>query len=213
MPVPAGADGWAPDYCTTTELAAFVRSSDTDDVRLPLAIASASRAIDRTTRRQFGAVATAEARYYTARYDAVGSRWAVPIDDLMTTTDLAVAFDSDGDETYADTITDYTLRPRNAAATDWPWTELAVLASSDVTPTDALDAVKITAVWGWSGVPDAVKQACLLQASRLLVRRDSPYGVAGSPEAGTEIRLLARLDPDVEVALAPYRRRRGVVFA
>jgi hypothetical protein len=72
--------------------------------------------------------------------------------------------------------------------------------------------VRVTALWGWSAVPPAIEQATLLQASRLLIRRDSPYGVAGSPEAGTEIRLLARLDPDVDVAVAPYRRRRRVVF-
>lgn len=204
---------WAPAYCTEGELAGFIRSGDTGDVRLSLAIAAASRAIDRSTRRQFGAVAVAEARYYTARYDAVASRWVVPIDDLMTTTSLAVAFDTDGDETFSGTITDYALRPRNAAATGWPWTELAVLATSDVQPTAATDAVRITAVWGWPGVPDAIREACLLQASRLLSRRDSPYGVAGSPETGSEVRLLARMDPDVEVALAPYRRKRGVVFA
>ncbi|MBL8926321.1 MAG: hypothetical protein JNM77_08780 [Pseudonocardia sp.] len=204
---------WAPDYCTAEELAAFVRHGDATDARLALAIAAASRAVDKAARRQFGAVAAAEARYYTARWDALTSRWTVAIDDLMTTTDLAVAFDSDGDETYADTITAHTLRNRNAAAEGRPWTELAILSTSDVQPTDAPDAVRVTAVWGWSAVPDAVKQATLLQASRLLVRRDSPYGVAGSPEAGTEIRLLERLDPDVAVVLAPYRRRRKVVFA
>ena len=51
------------------------------------------------------------------------------------------------------------------------------------------------------------QEATLLQASRLAARRDSPFGVAGSPDAGSEMRLLARVDPDVAVALEPYRRR------
>lgn len=205
---------WAPDYCDTIELAEFLRISDSvDDYQLVHAIAAASRAVDKATGRQFGVVAAAEARYYTARYAARPGRWVVDIDDLMSTTDLVVDVDTDGDDSFADEITDYVLRPRNAAPSGRPWTELAVPATSTVQPPTALEAVRITAIWGWTEVPDAVKQATLLQASRLASRRNSPFGVAGSPEAGTELRLLARLDPDVEVTLAPYRRKRGVVFA
>ena len=66
--------------------------------------------------------------------------------------------------------------------------------------------MKVTARWGWAAVPSTIKQATLLQASRLLARRDAPFGIAGSPDVGSEIRLLARVDPDVAVAVAPYRR-------
>jgi hypothetical protein len=208
---------WQPDYCEVEDLREFARiSHSNDDVRLGLAIAASSRAVDRaagrgrTPGRQFGVLTVAAARYYTARYDARSARWGVEIDDLMTTTDLVVAVDSDGDETYGTTVTDYSLTPRNAAADGEPWTGLTF--GSDVTVPTGNSAVRVTALWGWSAVPPAIEQATLLQASRLLIRRDSPYGVAGSPEAGTEIRLLARLDPDVEVAVAPYRRRRRVVF-
>lgn len=206
---------WAPDYATTEELAAFVRiGDDLDDVQVALAIAAASRAIDRATRRQFGAVSVAAARTYTAWYDQTRERWVVPIDDLMSTSGLAVAFDSDGDETYSSTITAHSLRPANAAQIGRPWEELVILPGSAVTPTDADNAVEVTALWGWSAVPDAVKQAALLQAARVLARRGSPFGVAGSPEMGSEMRLLAKVDPDVEVALRAYRRRTGaVVFA
>ena len=37
----------------------------------------------------------------------------------------------------------------------------------------------------------------MLQASRLNVRRDSPYGIAGGADGSGELRLLARLDPDI----------------
>jgi len=55
-----------------------------------------------------------------------------------------------------------------------------------------------------------VHEACLLQSSRIAARRDSPFGVAGSPETGSELRLLDRVDPDVAVTLSRYRRRAWV---
>lgn len=55
-----------------------------------------------------------------------------------------------------------------------------------------------------SPVPDAIKQACLIQASRIFSRKSSPYGIAGSPETG-ELRLLNSLDVDVQQLLAGFR--------
>ena len=206
---------WAPDYATAEELAAFVRISDTDDdAQLSLAIAAASRTIDGPSgcSRQFGQVDAAVARYYTARWDRHMCRWVVDIDDLMSTSGLEVAVALDTDLDYTDgTITGYDLLPINAAADGRPWTQLAVRFTSSVQPNCTEHGVRITALWGWSAVPDAIKEACLLQASRLVSRRDSPYGVAGSPQAGSEVRLLAKLDPDVAVALRPYRRVWGAV--
>ena len=203
---------WAPDYATIGELAAFARIDDTaDDAQLTLAVAAASRAIDRACSRQFGRVTVATPRYYTARWDPRRRLWFVEIDDLMTSTGLVVRFDDAEDQTYTTTLTDYVLRPVNAASEGLPWSELWVRSSSAELPTAREDGMRITAIWGWSGVPDAIRQACLLQASRLLARRDSPFGIAGSPETGSEVRLLARLDPDVAVALRPYRRMWGAV--
>jgi hypothetical protein len=129
----------------------------------------------------------------------------------MSMAGLVVAFDEAEDETNGGTITDYVLGPRNAAADARPWTELVVRSTSDVQPTDLEGGLRVTALWGWSSVPAPIEQACLLQASRLLARRDSPHGVAGSPENGSEIRLLERLDPDVAVAVRPFKRVWGAV--
>lgn len=199
---------WEPDYCTSTELKDYVRITDSvDDAQVALAITAASRAVDRATRRQFGSVSPAVARYYTARFDAHRLRWVVDIDDVMSTSGFAVAVDTDADGTFPDAIIDYQLAPRNAAADGRPWTLLVVGADSDVQPSTALvEGVRVTAPWGWTSVPTTVKQATLLQASRLLARRNSPYGIAGSPETGSELRLLARLDPDVELTVRTYRR-------
>lgn len=202
--------GWQPEYATVGELTAHTRISDTaDDAQAAIAIATASRAIDNRCNRQFGKVPVAEARTYTPRWSRHRQGWRVPIDDLMTATGLLVAVDQDGSGAYATTIATYRLRPTNAVVAGQPWTELFIPSTAVITlgTVSLADSVQVTASWGWPGVPDAIRQACLLQASRLLSRRDSPYGIAGSPEVGSEMRLLARLDADVAVAVEPYRRR------
>ena len=102
-----------------------------------------------------------------------------------------------------------TAWPRNAAAESRPWTRLAVARASSVQPTGYEPELVGTASWGWSAVPTAVKLAGRLQVSRFHTRRDSPYGVAGAPDQGTQLPLLARLDPDVAVSLTDYVRPRG----
>lgn len=188
---------WAPNYATPADLAAYLRIPDEDiqdEEQMVLALAGASRAVDRTCRRQFGALAAPAARVYTARVDPQLNRPVVAIDDLMDDTGLLI-------EVGGEEVTGV-LGPANAPADGVPWTRIA-----GPWPLGVPDAVTVTALWGWTSVPDAVVQATLMQASRLLARRDSPYGVAGSPEAGSEIRLLARVDPDVAVLLRHYTRR------
>lgn len=67
--------------------------------------------------------------------------------------------------------------------------------------TDAVDFACGTTAAQFSPVPKPVSIATKLQASRWYKRRDAPFGVAGSPELGSELRLLPKLDPDVEVLL------------
>lgn len=203
---------WSPDYATLVEAKSYVRIPDVnDDAEIALAITAASRAIDRTCNRQFGLVATAEARFYTAVFDRKRGRWLVEIDDLQTSTGLVIKYDTNDDGTYPDTVDKYALQPINGAANGRPWTQIVVHPDSTTKPGPRENAVKVTAQFGWTTVPTPIKQATLLQASRVLARRDSPYGVAGSPEMGSEMRLLAKLDPDVAVAVGPYRRWWGAV--
>lgn len=191
---------WAPDYCTTAELKTYVRIDDaTDDTVLALAITAASRAIDRACNRQFGAVTAAEERSYTAFYDRCRARWVVDIDDVMDDTGLTVTTE-DG------TIDLYALKPANAPQVGAPWWRLIVDPDAAVKPNTTEDGVTVEAVWGWTAVPSTIKQATLLQASRVFSRRTSPFGVAGSPDAGSELRLLSKVDPDVEVMVRAYTR-------
>lgn len=186
---------WAPDYVAAADLKALLRISDTvDDAQVALAITAASRAVDRATNRQFGLVAAPEVRTYTARWDRDRRKYVVEIDDLMTAVGLIVATDV--------TITDYKLQPGNAAAKSQPWTRIVLNTGGTCTE----DGVTVTAKYGWTTVPVAVQQATLLQASRFFARRDAAFGIAGSPDLGSEMRLLAKVDPDVAVVLGPYTR-------
>jgi uncharacterized phiE125 gp8 family phage protein len=194
---------WAPDYVTAAELKAYLRISDAvDDVQVALAITAASRAVDRHTSRQFGLVAAPEARTYTSRWDRIRRRYVCDIDDLMTVTGLTIA-NTQGP------VTAYTLKPGNAVAKGRPWSLLVLDPQPTIHPTPWVtleDDVTVTARYGWTTVPDPVKQATLLQASRIFARRGAPFGVAGSPDLGNELRLLAKVDVDVAVVLGPYIR-------
>lgn len=197
---------WAPDYCTAEELAEFISvQDDLDDAVMARAITAASRAIDQETGRQFGLVDVAEARYYTARYDLGSARWVADIDDLMATP-VSVGYDDARDNTYSTAITGGIYVPRNAASMGRPWTQLQLLPGATSTLGTFPDGVRVTARWGWTTVPTTIVEATLLQSSRLVQRRYSPYGVAGSLRDGSELRLMSKLDPDVVVSVRPYRR-------
>jgi hypothetical protein len=73
--------------------------------------------------------------------------------------------------------------------------------------TEAVDLACGTTDAQFDPVPPTIKLATQLQASRWLKRRDAPFGIAGSPELGSELRLLAKLDPDVEVLLDGHGER------
>ena len=200
---------WAPAYITDVELKDFTRIDDNiDDAEVVSAIEAASRAVDYAAdpdgMRQFGKVAAPEERRYTARWRPRRRRWVVEIDDLMTTVGVVVSVPGGA-------LTAYRLTPVNAVLKSMPWTHLVVDVDSAVQPTGDEFEVAMTAPWGWTDVPGAVKSAVKLQSSRFLARRDSPYGIAGSPDQGSELRLLSRVDPDVAVMLGPYVRR-GFVF-
>lgn len=201
---------WADDYASSAELKAHLRITDTDDdTSVALAIGAASRAIDDWCNRQFGLTGSAVPRYYTADDLCIEGRRALAIDDLMTTTGLEVELDTGADGLYATELaygTDFDVYPWNAQANGRPWTHLVLRPDAAASWPCAARGVRVTGNFGWSSVPEIVKSACLIQAARFFVRRDSSYGIAGSPELGSEVRLLARLDPDVSLMLSTVRR-------
>jgi hypothetical protein len=187
---------WEPDYVTSAELKAELRITDAvDDTQIARWVTAASRAVDNWCHRQFGQVAAPETRTYrTADWDRHISSYVLDVDDFYTITGLVVT-DPNGTAVAA---ADYELLPDNALLKGKVYERILVKSSGKFT---------VTAAWGWSAVPISIKQATLLQAQRFAARRDSPYGVAGSPSEGSELRLLAKVDPDVEVAIGKKYRR------
>lgn len=202
-----------PDYATLAELKLYLRISDTtDDANLALDITAASRAVDQFCNRPFGLTGSAIQRLYTWLGDTVDGQQALAIDDLMTTVGLVVTADTSSTYTYSTTLvlnTDFDLYPYNAVADLVPFTHIVRRDTSLQpwpTPQARPRAFSVVGNWGWSTVPSAVEIATLFQAARFFVRRNSPYGVTGSPELGSEMRLQAKLDPDLQTALAAYRK-------
>lgn len=198
---------WAPVYATVGELRSLIKVGDlSDDLEMADALESASRVIDRTAQRQFGQVASAEPRTYGGGWSRVRGAYKVEIDDVQDLTGFVVTISG---ATVA--ASNYQLLPFNAAEEGRPYETILVESLTTPTVGTGPSTVDITGLWGWTAVPQAIKQACLLQAHRFLRRRDAPFGIAGSPDTGSEMRLLERMDPDVAVTVKRYRRNHPLV--
>jgi hypothetical protein len=195
---------WKPDYITATDVAAYLRVDDTvDNVEFGIWATASSRAIDKRTNRQFGQLAAPAARTYrrAPHYDPTCGLWVLEIDDVQDATGLQVngtAYASSG----------AVLLPDNAPADGVPWERLGFTVQPIPSYPGQPVTNVVTARFGWTAVPSQVVAAAKLQCSRWNSRRDSPYGIAGSPDAGSEMRLLAKLDPDVATTLLGLSRRR-----
>lgn len=194
---------WAPDYASAVDLQTFLRVGDTgDNADYARWVTTSSRMVDQHCKRQFGQVATAVTRTYRRPpvWSARLQMWLVSIDDVQDTTGMTVngvALASSG----------AVLLPENAPADGVPYERLGFAAAPAAVTTPGT-ATTALAKWGWSAFPAGTIGATLLQASRLQSRRDSPYGTAGSPDVNgaAPVRLLARVDPDVAVALRGLTR-------
>jgi len=188
-------------YCTLAEVKAALRIIDSaDDTLLENAVEAASRRIDGECSRRFYADANASARTYAATKNTL-----LPVDDISSTSGLVVKIDADADGTFETTLTagvDYQLEPTNALAQSRPIEQLRALDTGFPVAANGRALVEVTARWGWPAVPDAIREAAVLLASRQFKRYDSPLGVAGFGDLGAII--VRRIDPDVAVLLAPY---------
>lgn len=195
-------------YATLVEVKAALRIADSvDDSLLEMAVESASRLIDGYAGRIFYSAGTAT-RYFVAQDD-----FNVEVDDLANgTVTITTAQDADGvfDTTWG--TDDYQLEPLNGVldGMNWPYTNIRAVGDYlwPITGGEAL--IKVQGTFGWPSVPIAIKQACIIQASRIFKRLDSPLGVAGFGDLGA-IRVSSQLDPDVAQLVMPYRRMRNII--
>lgn len=197
-------------YCTLAEVKAALRipNADTiDDTLLETAVESASRLVDGFCQRSFYSAGSA------VRYFSPESLDLCELDDLISITSLETSTNVDGTFDRTWTATEYQLEPLNNKVdglTGWPYTRVRVVRGLFFPVYNSDASVKVTGTWGWSAVPIAVKQATMIQASRIFKRLDSPLGVLSAPDLGY-IRVGSRLDPDVQQLVEPYRQTRYMV--
>jgi hypothetical protein len=191
-------------YATLTDVKNALRITDAlDDSLLETAIESASRMIDGYTARTFYNAGTA-VRNFAATDDLT-----CIIDDAISVTTVQ-STDEIGDSYTTWKATDYQLEPLNSRSDGlyMPYTGIRAVNDYAFPVVDQQALVRVTAVWGWASVPTAIKQATIIQASRLFKRLDSPLGVAGFGDMGA-IRVGRYLDPDVEQLAMPFRIMRN----
>ncbi|MGW1000746.1 phage gp6-like head-tail connector protein [Streptomyces sp. NPDC002520] len=193
----------ATEYATRDELKAQLGievADTTRDALLDKALTAASRGIDRATGRRFWLDDVATARTYRLYQRIVREEDGnvLLVDDIGSITGMTVESASTAGGTYT-TVTGYEATPDNALADGNPITGL--LRPNSIWGT-SFTRIRVTAHFGWPDVPHDIAQACLIQATRLYKRKDSPEGIIGSAEWG--LRNLSRRDPDVWALIEPY---------
>lgn len=191
-------------YATLNELKAATRISDNvDDSLLEMAIESASRAIDSYTNRNFYSSGTA------TRYYAPQNSYICETDDIISLSSLTT-LDADDNYTVTWAAKDYQLEPLNGFVDGFsvPYTRIRAIDDYVFETLGGQATVKVVGVFGYAtAVPMSIKQATIIQASRIYKRLDSPLGVAGFGELGV-VRVGSKLDPDVAQLVDSFRRIR-----
>ena len=194
-------------YTTLNDVKAALNLEDSmDNAALEMTIATASRQIDDYCGRFFYKDGTPEApatRYYTPT-----DYWVLPVDDFVSISEIATDDYFDREYSTIWTATDSMQEPVNNPSRGWPLTRLLAVGSY-LFPWNLPQSVRVKGVFGWSAVPYEVKTAAKIQASRLFLRNQSPFGIAGNTDLGT-VRLAAKLDADVEALLRPLRKNNGL---
>lgn len=165
---------------------------------------NASRAIDEHCGRRFYLDGSATARTYRPDGATISTDEGLQllVHDIGTTAGLVVEYGSAADGWTAITA-DVENLPDNAIVRGRPITSLLWSGSTVTIPTiTTRQRFRVTAAWGWPAIPAVVEEAAILQTLRLLKRKDSIEGVAGSSEWGAV--RMSRVDPDVAAMLANF---------
>jgi hypothetical protein len=195
------------NYATLQQVKSALRITDQiDDGLLNTAITSSSRWVDGWCDRNFAPAGTA----VTSRdYTPATTFGTIYIDDCVEVTEVKI--DDDLDRTFSKTLlpVDYLLEPVNEVRYGLvlPFTKLRTYEDGYWPVFRGQPTVRVSARYGWPEVPEAVREATILQASRLFTRLDAPLGIAGFGDMGG-MRVSRFVDPDVEMLLQPYRRIR-----
>ena len=192
------------NYATLSQVKAALRIDDQiDDNLLTTAVQAASRWVDGWCDRDFTVASGTTVRDYVPS----GRMEPLFVDDLMSV--VSIRIDEDLDRSFATTLAeiDFQLEPVNGRSFGNAFPFYVIRPQEDgYWPLYAGRAtVRVEATYGWPALPDAVREATIIQASRLYTRLSSPLGVVSFGDMGA-MRVSKFADPDVEMLLAPYRR-------
>lgn len=194
-------------YTTLNDVKIALNLEDSmDNAAIELAIATASRMIDDYCGRFFYSDGTSIAP--ATRYYSPQNAWKLVTDDFVSISEIATDDVFDRNYSTVWVASDFMLEPVNNPSRGWPMHELLAVGSY-IFPEFLPQSVRVKGVFGWSAVPFEVKTAAKIQASRLFLRNQSPFGIAGNTDMGT-VRLAAKLDADVEALLRPLRKNNGL---
>lgn len=181
------------------------RLGRSDDGSFAELLDAASRRVEDFCRRQFNRD-TATTPVATARRFRALDPERLPVDDFRTTTDLAIEVDG-----TAWATTDVDPRPWDGVykgRSGWPYSDLIAVGRS--WPDSRRALIEVTAHWGWTAVPEAIRQATLDVAEA--AASGSATGVVRSEAIdGYSVTYAATSDSTVPPELAkaaPYRRVR-----
>jgi hypothetical protein len=189
-------------YASLSQIKAAARITDAvDDSLLEMAVESASRMIDAECDRNFYSSGTAT-RDFTPN-----DLYTVDTDDL--TSIVSVKLDDTGDLTFPITlaVTDFQTEPLNqrVSGNPYPIYRLRMIGDYLLPIWGNQATVRIQGVYGFTPLPIQVTQACVIQASRIFKRLDSPLGIAGFGDMGA-VRVSSRVDPDVAMLIRPFKK-------
>lgn len=168
-----------------------------DDATITVAVNAANAAVVNVCGRNFDTATSSTRVYYP-----VHSHLCY-IDDCTSVT--TVKTDTSDDGTYDTTwdTADFQVEPLNGIVDGRtvPYYKIRSVEAKTFPVSGHRAPVQVTAVFGWSSVPDPVTLAARIMAARMWRRKDSPEASFGFGEFALR---LAREDPDVVMLLRPY---------
>lgn len=177
-------------YVTPAELKDYMSyQGSAQDARITSVCAAVSREIEDWCHRQFNQATAATTRIF----EPTGPHLTV-VDDFFTTSGLVIASDDNGDGVFETTwvAADYELRPLNGVRNGlpgWPFWQIKAVGLSKCFHSTRNANVQVTAQWGWTAIPDPVKEAALMLAADTFQTKDSRFGIAGSDQFGNVTRV------------------------
>jgi hypothetical protein len=199
------AAGWADLYVTPGELRRELgaKPGQLDDGLLGKACRSASRSVDRHCHQRFWLDPVPVARLFRAY-----SPWELETPPFGTPA-VTVTTDDQGSGTFGgawSADTDYQLEPINAPADGGAWRYWQITAIGPLTfptlPWTNRPGVRVLTRWGWSMIPETIREASTLLAMRIYKRKDTPLGFEGFQDFGAV--RITRTDPDIAAMLSDF---------